>query len=76
VAHPRAAGRERDRLAQVQRADARDVLMVERPGMPVPVAGNRMGTSTAVPGRRAEALKAFIDAYVNKGPEKIEHPAV
>jgi hypothetical protein len=73
---PELPAAERDRLAQVQRADARDVLMVERPGMPVPVAATAWGHRLLCQVVEPEALKAFIDAYVNKGPEKIEHPAV
>ena len=73
---PELPAAERDRLAQVQRDHARDVLMVERPGMPVPVAATAWGHRLLCQTVEADALDAFIDAYVNEGPEKIEHPPV
>ena len=51
----------------------RDVLLVPRPNLPVPVAAtawhHRLLCDTAEP----EALRRFVRAYRNKGPERVPH---
>lgn len=44
--------------------------------MPVPVAATAWKRRLLCQAVEPDALTAFIDAYVNEGPEKIEHPPV
>lgn len=67
---------EREKLVELQRSLARDVLLVERAGMPVPVAATAWGHRLLCQAVEPDALTAFTDAYVNKGPEKVPHPPV
>jgi hypothetical protein len=67
---------EREKLVELQRTHARDVLLVERPGLPVPVAATAWGRRLLCQTVEPDALTRFTDAYVNKGPEKIPHPPV
>lgn len=67
---------ERDKLVELQRTKARDVLLVERAGMRVPVAATAWERRLLCQVVELDALTAFADAYVNKGPEKVPHPPV
>lgn len=54
----------------------RDVLVVPRPSVPGQVAATAWGERLLCPTAEAGALREFIEAYRNKGPEAIEHPPI
>ena len=62
------------RLQEVYEDHERDVLLVERPSMAVPVAATAWRHRLLCQEVEADVLTRFVDAYVNEGPEKIEHP--
>ena len=51
----------------------RDILLIPRPNLPIPVAAtawhHRLLCDTAEP----ESLRRFVQAYRNKGPERVPH---
>lgn len=67
------ADAERQRLEDVRNRHVRDVLMIERPSLPVPVAATAWGHRLLCQQVEDDALAAFIDAYVNEGPERVPH---
>ncbi|MGH9021832.1 MAG: DUF3105 domain-containing protein [Acidimicrobiia bacterium] len=60
-------------LAKVAEKRERDVLIVPRSSLSVPVAATAWHQRVLCDEVEAEPLAKFIDAYRNKGPEKIEH---
>ena len=65
---------EKARLEQVYEDHERDVLLVERPSLPVPVAATAWGHRLLCQEVEPTVLARFIDEYVNDGPEDVEHP--
>lgn len=56
-------------LEQLQADRDNDVLLVERPTLPVPVAATAWGHRLLCEEVEPDALTRFTDEYVNKGPE-------
>ncbi|MGH9149843.1 MAG: DUF3105 domain-containing protein, partial [Acidimicrobiales bacterium] len=63
-----------ERLRGVRDAFARDVLMVERPSLPTPVAAAAWHRRLLCPRAEPEPLSRFVDEFRNKGPERVPHP--
>lgn len=53
---------------------SRDVLLVPRPSLPVPVAATMWKKRLLCEEFEQDKIQTFFDAYVNEGPEKIPHP--
>lgn len=64
-----------EQLEQLEAFEERhsgDVIVAERPGMPVPVAATAWGQRLLCQEAEPEALETFFDEYVGKGPEDVE----
>jgi hypothetical protein len=59
------------RLRQVAQRHRDDVLVVERPGSPVPVAATAWGQRLLCQDAQVDAIEAFLDLYVGEGPEDV-----
>ena len=62
------------RLQEVYEDHERDVLLVERASMAVPVAATAWGERLLCQEVEPDVLERFVDAYVNEGPEKVDRP--
>lgn len=60
---------ELERLAAFQRARDGDVIVAERPTLPVPVAATAWGQRLLCSSGEPDALERFADTYIGKGPE-------
>lgn len=60
-------------LREVFRAYSRDVLLLPRPSLPVPVAATAWERRILCERVDTEALRDFIRFYRNQGPEKVPH---
>lgn len=58
-------------LAAVEAAHPRDVLVVERPSLPVPVAATAWGRRLLCGRAEPPVLERFVGAYVGRGPEDL-----
>jgi len=70
---PDIAPDERQQLEEMQAERDNDVLVVERPTLPVPVAATAWGHRLLCQEVEVEALARFTDEYVNEGPEDVPH---
>ena len=59
-------------LKEFQAAHEDDVIVAERPGMPVPVAATAWGQRLLCERVEPEALQRFADEYIGKGPEDVD----
>ncbi|HEX7167754.1 MAG TPA: DUF3105 domain-containing protein [Acidimicrobiales bacterium] len=64
---------EMDAVEQVADEHAKDVLVVERPTLEVPVAATAWHRRALCDEVDAAALEAFVVQYRNQGPEKVAH---
>lgn len=64
------------RLDDAVNAYRKDVLVVPRAGLSGQVAATAWGERLLCPTLEVAALQEFIDAYRNKGPERIPHPDI
>ena len=62
---------QREQLAAVEAANRGDVIVAERPSLPVPVAATAWGQRLLCGQSETVALERFVDAYVGKGPENV-----
>lgn len=62
-----------DALRTLTSRHSRDVLMVPRPTLPVPVAATAWHKRLLCQHADPTALETFITSYRNKGPEKVPH---
>jgi len=62
---------QREQLAAVEAANRGDVIVAERPMLPVPVAATAWGQRLLCGQSETVALERFVDAYVGKGPENV-----
>lgn len=69
---PSATAGDVEQLRAIQRAHDEDVLLVERPSLPVPVAATAWEQRLLCPGVEVDALEAFVDRFVGEGPERVE----
>lgn len=60
-------------LVKVAERRERDVFVVPRPSLPVPVAATAWNRRLLCGELEEEPLSRFVDAYRNQGPEKIAH---
>jgi hypothetical protein len=58
-------------LEELERQHPGDIIVAERPGMPVPVAATAWGKRLLCQDVEAEALKRFAGEYIGRGPEKV-----
>lgn len=70
---PDIAPSERRQLEQLQAERDKDVLVVERPTLTVPVAATAWSHRLLCQQVEPQALVTFTDQYVNKGPEDVPH---
>ncbi len=61
-------------LREVTEKHAKDVLLVPRPSLPMPVAATAWERRLLCDSVEVPALDRFVTSYRNKGPEKVEHP--
>lgn len=69
---PGATASDVDALLTVQRDNPDDVILVERPSLPVRVAATAWEQRLLCPGVEPDALSAFVERFVGKGPEKVD----
>lgn len=69
---PDLAGDERSGLAELEERYPGDILVVERPGLPTPVAATAWGQRLLCQSVEPSALTRFVEQYVGKGPENVE----
>lgn len=62
-----------DTLREVRDEFERDVLLLPRQSLPVPVAATAWHHRLLCDTAEVETLRRFIDAYRNKGPERVPH---
>ena len=62
---------QREQLQAFQRAHGDDVIVVERAGLPVPVAATAWGQRLLCQEVEAEPLERFFDEHVGNGPEDV-----
>lgn len=60
-------------LRDLANRHARDVLMVPRPSIDVPVAATAWHARILCRGLEVDTFERFVDTFVNKGPEKVAH---
>jgi hypothetical protein len=58
-------------LATLEEESPGDIIVAERPGMPVPVAATAWGERLLCQDVEAEPLRRFVSEYVGKGPEDV-----
>lgn len=69
---PAATAADVEALRAVQRTHAEDVIVVERPSLPVPVAATAWEQRLLCPAAEPDALEAFVERFVGEGPEKVD----
>lgn len=62
-----------DTLRALRNEFDRDVLLLPRPTLPVPVAATAWHQRLLCDMAEAESLRRFVGAYRNKGPERVPH---
>jgi hypothetical protein len=62
---------QREELVRLQEQRPEDVIVVERPGMPVPVAATSWGRRLLCEQVEADPLDRFAQEYVGTGPEDV-----
>lgn len=62
-----------DTLREVRDEFDRDVLLLPRQSLPVPVAATAWHHRLLCDRAEVETLRRFVDAYRNKGPERVPH---
>ena len=61
-------------VTEAIRGYERDVLVVPHASLTVPVAATAWGERLLCPTVAGGSLRQFVEAYRNKGPERVEHP--
>lgn len=65
---------EQQQLLEIRSRFPRDILVVERPGLEVPVAATAWHKRLLCAGLDTDALARFADEFRNDGPEDVPHP--
>ena len=69
---PALGDEQRGQLADLERAHDGDVIVAERPSLPVPVAATAWGHRLLCQTVEPAALERFVDEHVGNGPEDVE----
>jgi hypothetical protein len=69
---PELAEADRRGLTELEERYPGDLLVVERPGLPTPVAATAWGQRLLCQAVEPVALSRFVEQYVGKGPENVE----